>query len=42
MTNDEKRRRLSEAGFEYVKKIHNISRFVHDVRDVIYREIGYF
>jgi glycosyltransferase involved in cell wall biosynthesis len=40
MTDDEKRRRLSEAGFEYVKKMHNISRFIHDLRDVIRNEAG--
>lgn len=36
MTNDKKREKLAIAGREYVQKIHNIPRFVNDLRSVIY------
>jgi len=38
MGNDQKRRQLAENGLNYVKEVHNVSRFVHDMRDVIIKE----
>ena len=39
MTDDKLRSKLAQAGRKYVEQVHNIPRFVRDMRNVIYTEI---
>jgi hypothetical protein len=38
MTDDELRRELAAAAIDYVRRVHNVPRFVRDMKDVIYKE----
>lgn len=38
MENDKKRKQLSKAAREYVEKVHNVPKFIHDLKSVIYQE----
>ena len=38
MENEEERQTKAKAAIDYIKKTHNISRFVTDLRTVIYKE----
>jgi glycosyltransferase involved in cell wall biosynthesis len=38
MTDDELRRAMADAAIDYVRRIHNVPRFVRDLRNVIYEE----
>lgn len=40
MSNEPKRKKLGLAAREYVQQIHNIPKFINDMRDVIYQEAG--
>ncbi|MDO5011930.1 MAG: glycosyltransferase family 4 protein [Pseudomonadota bacterium] len=40
MSNEPKRKKLGLAAREYVQQIHNIPKFINDMRDVIYQETG--
>ncbi len=35
MTNEKKRAQLAEAAVKYVREVHNVKRFVHDMRECI-------
>ncbi len=39
MTDDKLRSKLAQAGRKYVEQVHNIPRFVRDMRNVIYQEL---
>jgi lipopolysaccharide biosynthesis glycosyltransferase len=39
MDDDKKRIELAKAAIDYIKKIHNIPRFVDDLRNVIFKEV---
>lgn len=39
MTDDKLRNKLAQSGRKYVEQVHNIPRFVRDIRNVIYQEL---
>lgn len=38
MTDNEKRQQLAKAGRTYIEKIHNIPKFIKELKDIIYQE----
>jgi glycosyltransferase involved in cell wall biosynthesis len=40
MQDEERTKKLSEEAIKYIKEVHNVSRFVNDLRQIIYKELG--
>ncbi len=38
MTDNEKRQQLAKAGRTYIEKIHNVPKFIKELKDIIYQE----